>query len=65
MGKASKIIKECLKEQNMSQHELAEKLNEKPQYINQQLNRSSDMKVERFVDVLDKIGYQVEVTEKK
>ena len=63
MKRAANTIIDCLKEQNMSQRQLASFMGEDVRYINQQLNRQKDMKVERFVDVLSHIGYRLEIVE--
>lgn len=63
MKKAADIILNCLNEQGMSQRQLATVMGEKVQNINQQLNRQNDLKVERFIDVLEHIGYRVWIVE--
>lgn len=63
MKKAADTIVNCLKEKSMSQSHLAAGLGEDVRYLNQQLHRQKDMKVERFTDVLDHIGYRVEVVD--
>lgn len=63
MKKAADMIIDCLEEKAMSQTQLAASMGEDVRRINQQLNRQADMKVERFTDVLDHIGYRVEVVE--
>ena len=63
MKKAASAILSCLEEKKMSQRQLAARMGEDVRHLNQQLNRQSDMKVERFTDVLDHIGYRVEVVE--
>lgn len=63
MKKAAGTIVNCLEEKNMSQRQLAACMGEDVRYLNQQLNRQKDMKVERFTDVLDHIGYRVEVVD--
>lgn len=63
MKKAASAILGCLEEKKMSQRQLAARMGEDVRHLNQQLNRQSDMKVERFTDVLDHIGYRVEVVE--
>lgn len=61
MKKASKIVLKCLEEQNMSQRHLASRMGEDVRKLNQQIHRQNDMKVERFSDVLEHIGYRLEV----
>ena len=63
MSRAADMILRCLDEKNMSQKQLADSIGEDVRNLNQQLNRQKDMKVERFVEVLDHIGYRVEVVE--
>lgn len=63
MKRAEEIIKGCLEEKKMSQRKLAACMGEDVRCLNQQLNRQKDMKVERFVDVLEYIGYRVEIVE--
>lgn len=63
MKKAADTIIACLEEKGISQRQLATRMGEDVRYLNQQLNRQKDMKVERFTDVLDHIGYRVEVVE--
>lgn len=63
MKKAADTIVSCLEEKKMSQRQLATCMGEDVRYLNQQLNRQKDMKVERFTDVLDHIGYRVEVVD--
>lgn len=63
MKKAADTIISCLTEKGISQRQLATRMGEDVRYLNQQLNRHKDMKVERFTDVLDHIGYRVEVVE--
>lgn len=63
MKRAAETILNCLKEQNMTQRQLATVMGETVQNINQQLNRQNDIKVERFLDVLDYLGYRVEIVE--
>ena len=61
--KASEIIRSCLKEKKMTQKQIAAEMGEDVRSLNQQLKRYSDMKVERFTDVLERIGYRVEVVD--
>lgn len=60
MGKAADIINNCLIERNMSQRKLAEKMGIVVQILNQQL-KHNDIKVERFIDILDYLGYRVSI----
>ncbi len=61
--KASEIVLKCLEEKKMSQRQLAARMGEDVRYLNQQLNRQKDMKVERLSDVLEHAGYRMEVVE--
>ena len=61
--KAQEIIIDCLTEKGMTQTQLAASLGEDRRSINQQLKKRNDMKVERFVDVLEHMGYRVEIVE--
>lgn len=63
MKKAAYTVISCLEEKNMSQRQLALTMGEDARYLNQQLRRQNDMKVERFIDVLDHIGYRVDVVD--
>ena len=65
MKKAAEIVKKCLKNKKITQRALAERLKEDPRLISQQLRRDKDMKMERFFDVLEHIGYGVEIVERK
>lgn len=60
---ASDTIITCLDEKGISQSQLAARMGEDVRHLNQQLHRQKDMKVERFADVLNYIGYRVEVVE--
>ena len=63
MSKAADTIMNCLAEKNISQRQLAVSMGEDVRYLNQQLNRQKDMKVDRFTDVLDAIGYSMKVVD--
>lgn len=63
MKKAAETILRCLEEKKMSQSQLARCIGEDVRHLNQQLCRQNDMKVERFVEVLEHIGYRVEIVE--
>lgn len=63
MEKAQKIVSACMKEKNLSQRKLAERMGEDVRHLNQQLVRQKDMKVERFAEVLEHAGYKVEIVE--
>lgn len=63
MKKASDMVISCLEEKKLSQSSLAASMGEDVRYLNQQLRRQKDMKVGRFADVLDHIGYHVEIVD--
>lgn len=63
MKKAAEMIKKCMEEKNLTQTKLAERMGEDRRNLNQQLFRQKDMKVERFVEIMDHIGYRVEIAE--
>ena len=63
LKRAANAIITCLKEKGITQTKLAERMGEDCRYLNQQLNRLQDMKVERFADVLDYMGYRLEIVE--
>lgn len=63
MKKAADVIIDCLAKKNMSQRQLAREMGEDVRYLNQQLHRQKDMKVERFADVLEHIGFHLEVVD--
>ena len=63
MGKAQDIITGTLKGKRLTQAELARSMREDPRYLNQQLKRAKDMKVDRFTDVMEHLGYEVSVEE--
>lgn len=63
MKKAADTITDCLREKGMSQRQLATCMGEDVRNLNQQMNRRNDMKVERFLDVLEHIGYRVEIVD--
>ena len=61
--KASKIVTKCLEEKNLSQRQLAARMGEDVRGLNQQLHRQKDMKVARFLEVLEHVGYRLEVVD--
>lgn len=63
MAKVIELIKESMKEKKMTQTELAKSLGEDVRVINQQLNRQQDLKAERFLEVMEHIGYRVEMVD--
>ena len=63
MARTIEMVKRCLKEKKMTQTELAMSLGEDVRTINQQLNRQKDLKAERFFEVMEHIGYMVELVD--
>lgn len=63
MAKVIELVLECMKEKKMTQTELAKLLGEDVRVINQQLNRQKDLKAERFLEVMEHIGYRVEMVD--
>ena len=63
MAKTIDLVIKCLKEKKMTQTELAKSLGEDVRIINQQLNRQQDLKAERFLEVMEHIGYRVEMVD--
>lgn len=61
--KASEIITKCLKKKNLSQSKLATMMGEDVRGLNQQLHRQKDIKVTRFSDVLEHVGYRLEIVD--
>lgn len=59
MKRAQEIIADVLKEKGMSQTELAESMGEDRRLLNQQMKRIKDMKVSRFAEVMEHLGYEV------
>lgn len=65
LNRAAEIILNCLEKENISQRQLAECMNEDVRNLNQQMNRRNDMKVSRFIDVLEYLGYRIEIVKNK
>lgn len=63
MARVIELVQECMKEKKMTQKELAKSLGEDVRVINQQLNRQKDLKAERFLEVMEHIGYRVEMVD--
>lgn len=61
MKVAANTIKSCLKEANMTQSQLAKNMGTSNQNLSQMLRVRNDMKVETFIDMLEHIGYRVEI----
>lgn len=63
MAKVIDLVLECMKEKKMTQTELAKSLGEDVRVINQQLNRQKDLKAERLLEIMEHIGYRVEMVD--
>jgi transcriptional regulator with XRE-family HTH domain len=63
MAKIIELVLECMKEKKMTQTELAKSLGEDVRVINQQLHRQKDLKAERFLELMEHIGYRVEIVD--
>lgn len=63
MTKVTDFIKESLKKKKITQTELAKSLGEDVRVINQQLNRQQDIKAERFLEVMEHIGYRIDIVD--
>lgn len=63
MAKLIELVLGCMKEKKITQTELAKSLGEDVRVINQQLNRQQDLKAERFLEVMEHIGYRVEIVD--
>lgn len=59
------VIKECLKKRRMTQTAMASLMKVDRRNLNQKLNRSKDIKTGEFAKMLDLIGFDVEIVEKK
>ncbi len=57
--KSKDIVKEILKDSNMSQNDLAEKLEVKQSNITGLLNRYDTMKVSSLVEMIEAMGYEL------
>lgn len=64
MSRAADAVLQGLKKKGLSQSELARSMDEDVRNLNQQLNRLNDMKLDRFIDVMEHIGYGVELEER-
>lgn len=65
MSRAIKKLRECLKESGVPQLTISKELGENPQIINRQLCVNKDLKCERFLQIMDIIGYEVTVSKKE
>lgn len=59
----SKVLIECMKEKELTPSMVSRLLGEDRRYLDQQIHRHNDMKVQRFTDVLEHMGYGVEVVD--
>ena len=62
---SKEVVKELLKESNMSQTDLANELNVKQTNITGILNRYDTMKVNSLVQMVEAMGYEVIVRDKR
>lgn len=65
MNKAADVILRGMEEKGLTQSEVARRLGEDVRNLNKQLNRQNDMKVRRFIDVMECIGYGVRLEERE
>ena len=61
MNKTAEIIIKLLEETKMSQNKLSEMMGEDVRYLNQQINRQKDFKFQRFSDILEYLGFRIEI----
>ena len=59
MKKAAELIRDCMQERGLFQTEVSKRLGETPQNLNLQLLHRQDMKVSRFAEVMESMGYEV------
>ena len=62
---AQAVITKGMKSRGVSQKELSSAMGEIPQSLNQQLRRQQDMKVRRFVEVMEYLGFEVMIVERE
>lgn len=58
---AKDIVMRCLKEENMTQRDLARRMQIDARNLNQKLTRTSDMKFGDLCEMLDSAGYCIQV----
>lgn len=63
MKKAADVILECLVKKKMTQTHVSKCMGIDRRLLNQQLKRQNDMKVERFNELLEYIGYHLEIVD--
>ena len=57
------IIKQCMKEKGISQTDVANEMGEDRRLLNVQLMQMGSMKVMRFKEVLEYLGYRLEIVD--
>ncbi len=62
---AQKVISECAEYRGMTYKELSSAMGEIRQTLNQQLRRQKDMKMRRFVEVMEYLGFEVVIVERE
>lgn len=62
---AQELVLNCLNEKKMSQTKLAESMQVDRRNLNQKLHRQNDLKVNDFSNMLDHIGYSMEVVDNR
>jgi len=63
MNNEAKILKKIMKEQGLTQTELAGEMKISRQLLNAYLQRNDDMKVSTFQEFLEYLGYRIDVVE--
>ncbi len=61
MAKANEIVLECLEVAGINQTELARRMGVDRRNLNQMLHRGQDIKHDKFVEMLECIGFRVEI----
>lgn len=61
--RAANVIDNCLREKNMTQTEVASHLGESIANFNQRLRRDKDIKVSTFVEILEAMGFRVDIVD--
>lgn len=59
----AKIIKQCMKEKGISQTDVANEMGEDRRLLNVQLMQVGSMKVMRFKEILEYLGYRLEIVD--
>ena len=61
---AQQVILKHMEEKRLTQKELSRIMGESPQNLSQQLHRQKDMKMRRFVEVMEYLGYEILAVER-